>query len=212
MLHAESGKLVRKQRFFLIVAVVFLAVTLSTIAWLYHMKRDDDASQALWQAQNNSNNAFLVNNRAVQVHVDGLLANFDDGNALDLSLTLVPYSVPSDEPTDGLANEAPGVLIPTIKVSGCKVDPESSYGIRTDQPLEAFTWHWSAVCADAGKHDVAVLINFTLDQDADAGTSDPVAYNWWAAVYSHDPLPKRLTALLAVIGTMITLVSSALAL
>jgi hypothetical protein len=192
--------------------VVFLAITLSTIAWLYHMKREDDASQALWQSQNDSNNAFLVNNHPVEVHIDGLLANFDDDDALDLNLTLVPISIPMNGSTDGLADEESGILTPTITMSDCKVEPETSYGIRTDQPLAAFTWHWSAVCHEPGKHDVSALINFTLDQAADAGTSDPIAYHWWATVTSRDPLYKRLTALLAITGTIITLVSSALAL
>jgi hypothetical protein len=199
-----------KQRSMLVVAIVFFSIALSSVVIVRSEKNAQNAATVdlLREANDNGSDAFLVDGRAVRVHVEGLQKQFNVDNALGVTLSLPRYT----GPTDGFANETPGSLVPTLKLSGCRVQPDKADGIRTEQPIEAFTWHWGVTCRHPGQHDLSILVRFVIDAGADAGTSDPVAYNWSASVNSTDDTFTIVTELFGVLGTLVTVVSGASAL
>jgi nitrogen fixation-related uncharacterized protein len=198
------------QRILVVVAFVFIGISLALFLWQQRVKQvDDDNSRALAAAANDSGNQFLVNGQPVRIEVDGVVRNFDVDDDLSITASLQAIAL---QDRGGLANETPGTLLPTLSVSGCQVDPANGIGISTRQPLAAFRWHWSAVCANPGEHDLSLRLSFLLDHGADPGTSDPTAYRWSTTVTSHDPLGRRLMSLVDFLSPLVALVTGVWAL
>jgi len=198
------------QRILVVVAFVFIGISLALFLWQQRVKQvDDDNSRALAATANDSGNQFLVNGQPVRIQVDGVVRDFDVDDDLSITASLQAIAL---QDRGGLANETPGTLLPTLSVSGCQVDPAKGIGISTQQPLAAFRWHWSAVCPNSGEHDLSLRLSFLLDDGADPGTSDPTAYRWSTTVTSRDPLGKGLMSLVDFLSPVVALLTGVWAL